>query len=98
MQALVAKYGGELNSGLIQQLLGELPVLVSDPDLLLAAMALGACTTLLLQQPSSAGAEASAVFPSALGLVQSQLLQASSSSLVLHSAMKPRLARLAEAR
>ena len=78
----MAKYGGELNQKLLQQLLEELPVLVSDTDLLLAAMALGACTTLLLQQPSSAGAVASAVLPSALRLVQSQLLQVCAAELM----------------
>ena len=75
VQALVAKYGGELDAQLLKQLLEELAVLVADTDLLLAAMALGTCTTLLLQQPSCAGSVASSVLPSALRLVQSQLLQ-----------------------
>ena len=74
-QALVAKYGGELDAQQVQHLLEELPVLVSDTDLLLAAMALGTCTTLVLQQPSCAGAVTAAVLPGALRLVQSQLLQ-----------------------
>ena len=74
-QALVAKYGGELDQGLLQGLLEELALLVSDSDLLLTAMALSTCTTLLLQQPGCAGAVSSAVMPPALRLVQSQLLQ-----------------------
>ena len=74
-QALVAKYGGELEQGHLHSLLEELALLVSDADLLLTAMALSTCTTLLLQQPGCAGAVSTAVMPPALRLVQSQLLQ-----------------------
>ena len=75
----MAKYGGELDRGLLQSLVDELAQLVSDADLLMAAQALSTCTTLLLQQPSCAEVVSKAVLPPALRLVQSQLLQVGSS-------------------
>jgi len=50
--------------------------LVADGDLVVAALALRACASLLGRQPASAPAVAAHVLPQALALVQSPLLQA----------------------
>ena len=75
MQALVTKHGGEVPGALLSRVVEELVGLISDADLVVAAMSLRLCATLLMQQPSCAPTISASALPPAMALLQSQLLQ-----------------------
>ena len=76
MQALVTKHGGEVPQQLLRRIVEEVVLLISDTDLVVAAMSLRLCATLLTQQPSSAASISASALPPAMALLQSQLIQA----------------------
>lgn len=60
---------------LLKRVVDEAVGLISDADLVVAAMSLRLCATLLSQQPSIAPTISASALPPAMALLQSQLLQ-----------------------
>ena len=75
-QAVVAARGAGVSAAAVDGVVEAAAPLVSDSDLVVAALALQACSRLLERQPASARAVAARVLPQAIALAQSALLQA----------------------
>ena len=80
-QAVVAARGARVSAGAVDGVVEAAAPLVGDGDLVVAALALQACSRLLERQPASARAVTARVLPQALALAQSPLLQARSLAL-----------------
>ena len=76
-QAVMSRYGAEVNPSTVMAAVEEVAGLVSDADLLTTPMALQFCLTLLPKQPKMAPDISSKFLPAALQLVKSPLLQVS---------------------
>ena len=75
MQVLIAAHGGNVEPGIVKATVEEMSPLVNDTDLLIAALSLTFCTTLLQRQPQQSVLVTDRVLPPAMTLSKSPLLQ-----------------------
>lgn len=87
-QAVVAARGARVSAGAVDGVVEAAAPLVGDGDLVVAALALQACSRLLERQPASARAVTARVLPQALALAQSPLLQARSLAVATPAALQ----------
>lgn len=81
LEVLIAGHGSNIQPGTLKAAVDEVAPLVNDTDLLIAALSLTFCTTLLQRQPQQSGLVTDRVLPAAMTLSKSPLLQGSA----LHS-------------
>ena len=75
VQVLIAGHGSNIQPGTLKAAVDEVAPLVNDTDLLIAALSLTFCTTLLQRQPQQSGLVTDRVLPAAMTLSKSPLLQ-----------------------
>ncbi len=75
VQVLIAGHGSNIQPGTMKAAVDEVAPLVNDTDLLIAALSLTFCTTLLQRQPQQSGLVTDRVLPAAMILSKSPLLQ-----------------------
>lgn len=75
LQALVTSHGAQVPQQLLQGVVGEVVALISEVDLVVAAMGLRLITSLVTRQPATAPTVHARVLPPSMALLQSQLLQ-----------------------
>ena len=75
MQVLIAAHGSNMQPSSVQSAVEEVAPLVNDTDLLIAALSLTLCTTLLQRQPQQSPLVTDRVLPPAMTLSKSPLLQ-----------------------
>ncbi|DBB08467.1 hypothetical protein WJX82_000009 [Trebouxia sp. C0006] len=81
LEVLIAGHGSNIQPGTLKAAVDEVAPLVNDTDLLIAALSLTFCTTLLQRQPQQSALVTDRVLPAAMTLSKSPLLQGSA----LHS-------------
>jgi hypothetical protein len=75
VQVLIAGHGSNIQPGTLKAAVDEVAPLVNDTDLLIAALSLTFCTTLLQRQPQQSALVTDRVLPAAMILSKSPLLQ-----------------------
>jgi len=75
VQVLIAGHGSNIQPGTMKAAVDEVAPLVNDTDLLIAALSLTFCTTLLQRQPQQSALVTDRVLPPAMALSKSPLLQ-----------------------
>ena len=75
VQVLMAAHGSNMQPSSVQSAVEEVAPLVNDTDLLIAALSLTLCTTLLQRQPQQSPLVTDRVLPPAMTLSKSPLLQ-----------------------
>lgn len=77
LEVLIAGHGANIQSSTMKATIEEVSPLVNDTDLLIAALSLTFCTTLLQRQPQQSTLVTDRVLPPAMALSKSPLLQGS---------------------
>ncbi|KAL3163066.1 hypothetical protein ABBQ32_009489 [Trebouxia sp. C0010 RCD-2024] len=75
IEVLIASHGSSMQPSSLQAAVEEVAPLVNDTDLLIAALSLTLCTTLLQRQPQQSSLVTDRVLPPAMALSKSPLLQ-----------------------
>ncbi|KAK9803499.1 hypothetical protein WJX73_009717 [Symbiochloris irregularis] len=75
IDALMTRHGDAAGQQQVQGLVEEVVALISDADLVVAAMSLHLCCTLLQRHPACASDLSASALPPSMALLQSQLLQ-----------------------
>ena len=75
VQVLIAGHGANIQASTMKATIEEVSPLVNDTDLLIAALSLTFCTTLLQRQPQQSTLVTDRVLPPAMALSKSPLLQ-----------------------
>ena len=90
LQALTSRHGSAVSPTTLAAALQEVVPLLSDGDLLIAALSLNFCGSLVRAQPREAQAAVERVLPSTLALTKSPLLQVGLPATDLWSALHTR--------